>query len=115
MDPEHTMILFDLRPFKAACHHAISECEAGRLSPDDAADQIERLAASVPDLDEVKYRGYQSKLLRCRSHDRARRLVDCLDDHTVRPWVHLAARGLGLVAKLGALALFVWFIVWLVR
>lgn len=100
---------------KAAALYVIDECEAGRITSDDAADQLAALAANLPDLDPDQYRQYQIQRLRCADFDRARRLVNCLGDQTFQPWVIPTLKGLWLLFKLSVLAAFVWLIVWLAK
>lgn len=105
MDPKHTLLFHDMRPFKAAMLHLIAEVDAGRLSPDDAQLQTKTLASHVPGLDEAKYSLAIGRLLVMRMPERAIRLVACLDDWTLRPWVFKWS------FVLGAIALVVWLVV----
>ena len=113
MDPKHTLFLFDMRPFKAAALHVIGECEAGRIDITEAGVQIARLAAHVPRLDPHTCARQVRMLLMANCPDRARRLVGAHEDRIFTTWF-VRAIGLSAIATaLGALAAFVWFIVWL--
>lgn len=78
-----------------------------------SASALRELSGSVPGLSAQEFTDHMSRLLARGDFGRARKLVGCLDDRTFRAWVIPAAKVLWMTVKLGMLAAFVWFVVWM--
>ena len=96
MQPQHTFLLHDLRPTKDAMHSVLDRVIRSDLSLNDAMQELKALAESIPDLNADEYMTHQRKLLASHNVDRARRLIDCLNDRTIKPWARLTFK-LGLL------------------
>jgi hypothetical protein len=101
MQPKHTFLFHDLRPTKAGLHHALDCYERGEITLEMVRIEIQALADSIPDVDASEYTEHQGKLLVGRNIARARKLVDCLGDRTLRPWVLPTAKTIGFFVKWG--------------
>lgn len=103
VQPQHTFLLHDLRPTKEAMHSVLDRVARGETSQSDAMRELKALAESIPDLDADRYVAYQSKLLFGRNIDRARRLVNCLNDRTIKPWARVSFQIGRFVIKWGVI------------
>lgn len=101
MQPKHSVLFHDLRPTNEAIRHELTRFERGEITMDQATAAIHGLAATIPGIDPSQYSGQMSKLLLGRNVARARKLVDCLGDRTLRPWVLPTARTVGFLVKWG--------------
>lgn len=114
MSHKHTLLFFDCRPMKAACHRLIDQVELGELGPIDAMAMFQDLAATLPDLDSKTFGSHVGKLTMARNFDRAHKLVNALGDKTLRPGARLAFVVGYLAVKWGLIFGVIALIVWLV-
>lgn len=113
---EHTAILFDCRPMKAAALDVLARHERGQVDKQTAVNELYRLAASLPDLDPRKFSSAVGSVMGPgpRGYDRARRLVNAIHDRTLRPWVRWAIATVWLSLCASVFVGLVAFAVWLV-